>query len=197
MIFLDNASHNNFLLKEIAKSPNSVSISTFGIYLGITYDGSDTSNWGHKYICECREVADALESIKNVNILVGVSDYTSCKGKIRCLDCEATYSKSMIRILNHVSFFPKFNWKMSRNIHLKCFLFDFDDHSSCVSGGRNFTGSNWCDLTFPLSEDDCNIVKDHYRHYWDNAVEIDSDAIGHFIELQGISEDGFLRAGER
>ncbi len=197
MIIIENDDHNDFLLREIEKSPDSVFISTFGVYLGITYDGSDTSEWGHKYVCNSRAVADALKSIKDVKILVGLSNYISCKGKNRCLDCEAQYSKGLIRLMNHVEFFPEFSWRMMCDLHLKCFLFGFGGRFSGAAGGRNFTGSNWRDLTFSLSEDDCLTVREYVLKYWDSAMPVENVSIESFLFSQGISEEGFLRAGER
>ena len=182
--------HVNFLNKAVDNKPKAVFISSFGTYLGITYDGRDTTSWGEKYQLKIRSFMESIRSINNVKVLIGLANYTSCKGKLQCKDCEKTYARSLIRLMNHAELFPEFKWRMVNELHLKCTLFFYDDNIVGVSGGRNLTDSNWDDITFTLSSAEIKQLWAHISPIWNRSLDITDDNIRNILNDHEISEAG-------
>jgi hypothetical protein len=194
-MFLDNGMHSQFLLECVEEGPQNVLFSSYGLYAGITYDDRNTNDFGDQYVTDTMKILNALQDIaKNgskVRFLVGVSSYMSCKGKMPCADCEKKYVRSLIRLMNHVDRFPEINWKITTDLHMKAYLFFYKNKAKGVSGGRNFTDSNWSDVTFELSN---NQIKNLYRHVqeaWDVAKPATDDTIATIANDQGILEKSF------
>lgn len=191
-MLLSNADHNQFLVDRVAESPDKVFISTFGMYLGITYDGRDSTQWGDEFQLATRKLAESMRTISDVNVLVGVANYRSCKGKITCLDCEKQYVRTLLRHVNHAEMFPEFNWRMTTNLHLKSFMFYYpDDRVVGVTGGRNFTDSDWTDVTFVIGQDQISEIEKLAVPVWEEAYDITDTNVGKIFEEQEISQSGF------
>jgi hypothetical protein len=204
-MFLTADDHNQFLSDCVAKHPKRVFISTFGTYLGITYDGRDTTTWGEEYRLATRDLAESMRDLPDVNILVGVSNYRSCKNQITCLDCEKQYVRTLLRHVNHAELFPEFNWKMTTELHLKSMLFYYDvtpkhhEHeypdgltvAEGVTGGRNFTDSDWTDVSVVIGQEQITEIEKLAEPVWDEAYDITDTNAGKIFEEQKISERGF------
>lgn len=190
-MFLTSEEHNQFLAECVDKQPDRVFISTFGTYLGITYDGRDSTEWGEEYKLATRDLAEAMRSLSDVNILVGVANYRSCKNKITCLDCEKQYVRTLLRHVNHAEMFPEFNWKMTTELHLKSVIFQYGDDLIGVTGGRNFTDSSWTDVSIVIGEKQIRTIEELAKPVWDEAYDITDTNAGKIFEDQEISQRGF------
>jgi len=194
-LFLTSEAHNAFLKQSIDKKPAKVFISTFGIYLGILYYGRDVTSWGPNYSMHARDLAESMRQLPDVNILVGLQNYRSCKNKIPCRHCEMQYSKNLIRLVNHAEVFHEFNWKMTTSLHLKCAMFFYTKPQKAaaygVTGGRNFTDSDWEDATFTMSPGEIGEMWKHIKPTWEEAWDITSDNIEYILKDQEISKRGF------
>ncbi len=193
-MFINNADHYGFIKQCIKDKPEHVLISTFGIYAGVTYDGRDTTEWGSSYSLETREIIDVLKDIDTVRFLVGVSDYRSCRGKLRCKDCERTYAQSLLRLGFHAEKFPWIEWKISTELHLKCSLFFYDmdcssDKAKGIAGGRNFTNSSWADITFELTTEQIEQLHTHVAGLWDESLDATDENLGAIFEKQSLNID--------
>jgi len=190
-MFLDIKQHNKFLQKCVAKKPKRVFISTFGTYLGITYDGRDTTEWGDDYRLATRDIVESMRKLPDVNILVGVANYRSCGDRTACLDCEKKYVRTLLRHVNHAEFFPEFNWKMTTELHLKSAIFEYSSGVIGVTGGRNFTDSSWTDVSFVVGEADVAQIDKLAKPIWNEAYDITDTNAGKIFEEQKISQQGF------
>jgi len=190
-MFLQAADHNQFLVECVAKKPDRVFISTFGMYLGITYDGRDTTQWGPEYALATRDLAEKMRSLSDVNILVGIANYRSCKNKITCMDCEKQYVRTLLRHVNHAEMFPEFNWRMTTELHLKSFLFYYGEEKTGVTGGRNFTDSDWTDVSIVVGPEQIAKIEELAEPVWSEAYDITDTNAGKIFEEQEISKRGF------
>ena len=194
-MFIPNADHYGFINQCIDDDPKHTIISTFGIYAGITYDGRDTSEWGSSYSLETRDIINRLQKIDNVRFLIGVAEYRSCKsGRSNyCIDCEQQYIRTLLRLVFHAEKFPEFEWRITHNLHLKCCLFFYDQdcdpvQAKGVAGGRNFTNSDWADVTFELQPDQIKELHDYTHDLWEEALPATDDSINLILESQKISD---------
>lgn len=187
----DLAVHYSSLNRYLDEHPNKVTIASYGIYAGITFANEDTAEWGDKYQLATRSFINRLKSVNNVRILVGISEYRSCKNDNPCLDCEKQYVKSLIRLLNHAEKFDYCEWKMMYDLHLKCCVFENGDNIKGICGGRNLSDSSWNDVSIEMAADECVLVKSLVDRYWANAMVINNTELATVLENQGISELGF------
>lgn len=190
-ICLSSDVHYAWLNEYLDAKPRRVAITSYNIYAGITFANQDTADWGDKYQLHTRQVMDRLVSIEEVRILIGISDYKSCKHKRQCLDCEKQYVKSIIRILNHAEKFYKFDWRISTNMFLKAYLFEYDDKCRCITSGRNLSDSIMTDISIKLSEEESLHIKSHMDNMWAGSLLINNETIASILEQQNISEEGF------
>lgn len=194
-MFIQNSDHYKFLDDCIDANPDHVMISTFGIYAGLTYDGRDSTEWGDGYSLETRDLITKLQKLDNVRFLVGVANYSSCKNKLQCLDCEKQYVRSLFRLIFHVEKFPEFEWRITTELHLKCSLFFYDQDcnpklAKGVAGGRNFTNSSWPDVTFELNKAQISELHDYTSDIWTGSFPANDDSVTKILEHQQISEKG-------
>lgn len=177
----------NEMFKLIDNTPDRIFISTFGIYAGIP----DT---GYADIPKTREILDRIQSNNiKTSILVGYSDYFSCNGRSSiCTSCEIKYIKSMMRLMQHANHYTQFSWKMTTKLHLKCNIFIKDSVIKCITGGRNFTNSDWCDVSLLIdnSIDNTKILQ-QYINGNSKATMINEQNILTVLEEQGISKKSF------
>ncbi len=137
-MFLTNEEHIDYLKACIREEPKHAIIVTFGFYGGVTYDGRDTTTWGHQYKLGARDVLDSLVSVPDVRILIGRRHYRSCKDPESCYDCERQFARELFRLAAHADKFPSFSWRLTTELHLKCCLFFYP---GTVRGG-----SRWPEL---------------------------------------------------
>lgn len=196
-IFLSNEDHSRFLFDCVMDDPEHIFITSFGIYAGMTYDGRDTTQWGNDYRLATRDLLEAMKSVDTVQLLIGISNFDSCKGKFTpCIHCEQKYVKQLLRLLNHAELFPEFEWRLTTELHLKCTLFFYDidcspELAKGVAGGRNFTNSNWADVTCELAPEHIRELYDHTHELWDRSQHITEDSIAAVLQDQNISKSGF------
>lgn len=194
-MFIPNADHYDFLNKCVDAEPEHTLIATFGIYAGITYDGRDSTEWGSEWGLNTRNLITKLQELDNVQFLVGVTNYRSCKGKIPCIDCEKQYVRSLFRLVFHAEKFPEFEWRITTDLHLKCSLFFYDrdctpSKAKGVAGGRNFTDSSWADVTFELSAKQIEELHNYTAELWSESLSATDDSVSSIFEKQGISSKG-------
>ena len=175
----------------IDKKPNKIKILSYGIYGGITYTGDDTKEWGQYYHLHIRDILDRLVVVPNVEMIIGIAPYKSCKGKQQCVDCEKQYCKNLLRIISHAEYFDKLVWKLSSDLHMRANLFEYDNQSVCVVSGRNFTDSPWEDFSIKLIDGDCDEIKRYIDKLSSAAMTINEDILPTILEEQQISEQGF------
>ncbi len=190
-VLLTLEDHYKFLNSCVAESPETVSLCTFGLYAGILPNGQDNRG---KYPSQTREFLEAVRELNvPTKILVGLSDYKSCRGKTAdCTDCERKYVLDLVRLLNHAEAFPGFKWRISTGIQTRCAVFTYPegaDHTiRAATGGRNLTDSDWADVTVELDKMSSMRVSENFGHLWTGALILNSDRVGRFVESQGISE---------
>ena len=195
-MILEHANHSRFLFDRVAEDPERVLISSFGIYAGITYAGQDTTQWGEKYRLATRDLLETMRGIPDVRMLIGVAQYRGCKGEQYCKHCELQYAKGLLRLVYHAELFPEFQWRISTELHLKCAIFYYNiSHPEGkkliikgVAGGRNFTDSDWADVTFELTKVQSLELARHTTELWDLSPELTDNAISDILDSQNISD---------
>jgi len=187
-LLLEHDDHSRYLSDRVAEKPQKVLITSFGIYAGITYNGQDSTTWGDKYRLATRDLMEAMRTIPEVKILIGVAEYKSCKNKNYCIDCEKQYVKNLLRLVFHTELFPEFEWRVSTDLHLKCALFYYDDIIQGVAGGRNLTDSNWADITVVLDKKHAMELSQHSLNLWDKSSKLTDAAITDIFKSQHISD---------
>lgn len=188
--------HYAVLSKYIEDKPTSVSIVSYGLYAGITYTNQDTAAWGDHYKLITRDFIESLKSVGNVRMIIGISEYKSCKGRNICLECEKQYVKSLIRLLNHADAFASMQWKMTTQLHLNAYLFEYKDIIKCLIGSRNLSDSACPDISISLQGQYGSTVKPYIDLIWQNSIFINEENISNMIEEQGISSKGFKSVGD-
>lgn len=190
-IFITNEEHHGYITECLNLQPKQIVISTFGLYAGLLWDGRDTREWGQKYYSATREQLELMRKVKNVQILVGITDYYSCKlDKSQCIDCEVKFVRGLFRLAAHIDAFPEFQWRISNMLHLKCAMFFYDDKSQKgVAGGRNFTDSGWADVTFEMTKPQITTVTKTFIDLWRQSKVMHTDTISNLIEEYGISDE--------
>lgn len=197
-LILDHIEHYEHLVGLARLQPAIVRIATYGIWAGIMADGRDSREWNqNKFHSYVRDFLEVLRSVPRVQILVGVYGYSSCRGNLRCEDCEAKYVNGLIRLLNHVEKFDCFEWRLSCESHAKCSLFYYRDRSvRGVTGGRNMTDSDWADVSVDVDAAGCAKLTEHFGSIWKKSVVIDHDSVNAIIDKIGISLDDVGRLWE-
>lgn len=188
--------HITYLRDCVNRTPKHTIFASFGLYAGIDMYGRDIHSWGGEYTNATRELLESMRPLKDVKIIIGVTDYSSCKDNKYCKDCEVKYAKNLIRLLNHVEIFPEFKWKFSTSLHLKAYLFVYDKSVSGVAGGRNLTNSSWEDVSFTLSVEQFKVLYDRTIKVWGEARDLTSDSLGLHFKSQNISERSLEALGD-
>lgn len=186
--------HYNFIDDCIKASPKEVVISTFGIWAGFKFDGQSVSDNIMPYT---RTVLDKLRSVPKVRVLVSTSSYTSCRGFAPCMDCELKYFQSMLRLLSHVEAYNCFEWRHASDTHLKLMIFIYSNNvKAAVIGGRNFTNSQWADLTFGIGNiTRIDEIKSHFDEVWNNSPLITNSLIEKLLADNNISANSIKLMG--
>lgn len=181
-LLLDHQDHAKFLKACAARKPKSVSISSFGIWAGINWDGQDAKSWGPKYQSNTRDVLESLRQVGAVRVLIGIADFKSCKAPKRCQDCETQYCKQLMRLRNHSLAFPSFSWRATKCSHHKCAIFEFPSKSIAVTGGRNFTDSEWPDCSVVLGPEDTAALGTQFDKLFKDGQAVTDEFIGSVFE---------------
>lgn len=195
-ISLDIDEHFALLNNYLDYNPDRILISSYGIYAGITFANQDTAGWGDKYQLATRAFMDRLVSVSQVQILIGIADYRSCKANGQCLDCERQYVKSIIRLLNHAETFKHIQWRMATDLHIKGYIFEYGNKIKGISSGRNLSDSSWKDVSVQLTESECNLIKSYIIRVWGESLDINGNQIATVFANQKISEQGFNSVSE-
>lgn len=197
-LLIDPADHFKFMNECVESSPNKVHIASYGIWAGIMPDGRDTRDWNQKkYFSETRELLESLRSTAEVQLLIGLYEFKSCKGKQPCSDCEHKYMLDLFRLMNHVDKFPEFRWKVSSESHVKCCLFHYEDGTQRgVAGGRNLTDSSWADVSVELDKMSVLRLEGHFSDIWKTGCVPNAKWLDAIVKAQGISESTVKRIAE-
>lgn len=172
----------------VSKKPISVSIATYGIWAGLRADGSDMCEKGSQYRSKTRDLLDALQQTRDVRLLVSTSSYSSCRGYHVCYDCERRFVAQLFRLLSHVDKFSNYQWRMLHGCHLKCSLFTYVDDACGIAGGRNFTDSDWADLSLTLDVLGTYEILGHFNQLWTKATPITNQTISAVLSEERISQ---------
>lgn len=189
-VIFNHEQHIEWLMHRIGDKPVNVTIASYGVYAGITYTGDDSVKWGDGYHLYTRDFIDALRDAANVRMLIGVSDYKSCKGKHQCLHCEKQYIKMLLRLVNHADHFDKFKWKMTNRLYSKAYIFEYDDQLIGLSSGRNLSDSDHIDCSIVLSSTSCHVAMQYINDLWSQSDDISSATISDLLVSQNISDEG-------
>ena len=100
-MFIEFEDHISFLEELVIDQPKEVIIASFGLYAGITYKGHDTTEWGDKWQLRSRDLLESMQSVPSVKMLIGTQEYSSCRGKQKCIACEMRYARTQFRLISH------------------------------------------------------------------------------------------------
>lgn len=182
--------HHGWIRDHVARMPDRVLITSFGVWAGILVDGRDTQEWGSKFKLETAGILRSLEEAGiESNILVGVSDYRSCKKDGVCLDCERSFVSAQLRLLAHARAFGGLRWRFTSQLHIKTVLMVFGRELVGLVGGRNFTGSDWVDCSVVLDGAGARTLLKHNASLWGVSSVVDEESVVSFLKEQGISEE--------
>ena len=186
LIFKSVDEHYNYLEELIEQKPSVAVITSFGMYAGLTHEGVDLNKVGSKYRTRTKDFLDKLSTVPNVYVLIGLSPYKSCSGTIKCLHCQTSYVKSLLRLIVHCDTFPRFKWRMTENLHAKTFLFTYDadnkNRYEGVLGGRNLNDSNWIDYSFAAEGDIVKAVLKDMINTIQTCDRINNDNINKLLD---------------
>ncbi len=186
-LFIEDAEHTEFILKAIEDKPSVALISSFGVFGGILHDSRDSTTFKDSKENNSRKILDALGEIQSVYMMIGLTTYASCSGNY-CIDCEKKFVKNLLRVYAHAEFFNKLSWRMTSELHLKCYLFFYADGSKRgISGGRNLTGSNWDDLSLELDDDNIDKISNYYTKLYKKAMPVNNGSVERVLEQNNIS----------
>ena len=189
-MFITTENNYDELYKWLKEKPTHVQISTFGIYAGILDTGKDMHEIGGKYASQTHFFLDKLHEQENlrVHILVGVSQYRSCKdkGKTHCQDCYVTYGKQFSRLLKHAEKWPKIEWRFADELHLKCTIFSHGDEERVTNrrilgGGRNLTDSDWADISFELPSEMTPELQGYFNEQWQSGIKVTEENLTNYV----------------
>lgn len=193
-IFYTLDDHFKYLndLLVLPNKPQAAFISSFGLYAGISHTGQDTTLINEKYRSQTRDFLERLRGI-HTRIIIGVSEYKSCKGKyVPCYDCEKNYIYQVIRLLNHAELFGEFQWKVASQLHSKCTLLAYDENGNIklegVAGGRNLNDSGWADITFQLDHVSAVSLYKYMAKLYQSSMDLTEKNVKVILKDQGISE---------
>lgn len=177
-MLIDYDQYLDYLNSCLDPTPLEARIASFGFFAAINYDGQDMEKWGEKYKSRLRPFLTELEKCPTVKMLIGVHEYESCKGRNEaCTSCEIKYVKALFRLLSHSEHFEHFEWRLSRALHLKFALFRSTAGLKGVAGGRNFTGSEWADVSIPLESFQITQMTGQFDLVWRDAKPVNNETI--------------------
>jgi hypothetical protein len=152
-MYLDVHEFWKAILQEVVDpETETVLISSYGLYAGISDTGENTAlryNFNRPH----QMILDQSNAGKRIIMLISESDPMECVQG--CQHCKEKTEKRDDRLQAHVAHWPNISWHLTRDHHLKAILIKKSDGRVVgFSGGRNFTTSEWTDVSFRLSEED-------------------------------------------
>lgn len=130
--------------KMIDEKPDFIYISTFGMYLGISIDDQGNPvDWHEKYPKPLRSCIERIiENNIPCKIITGETVKDLCCDD--CPHCIKINERFMDRLEAHVEKFDSIDFRIKTEYHMKMML----SNKSYILGGRNFSESNYKDLSF-------------------------------------------------
>tara|TARA_Y100000034_G_scaffold122952_1_gene169084 strand:+ start:328 stop:846 length:519 start_codon:yes stop_codon:yes gene_type:complete len=156
-MYLDVNEYWKEVLREV-RDPETASVlfSSYGIYAGISHTGDNTAKM-YGFTQTHQKILDESNNGKKIIFLLSESDPVICKPD--CPDCIAASKKRDDRMMAHTATWPEVSWNLTRDHHLKAVIIRKKDGTlTGFSGGRNFTTSEWRDVSFRLTEDDAKTL---------------------------------------
>lgn len=154
----------NFVLK-YAQQTKTIRIATFGFYAGL-----DKQGWFNNYV---RKVLDCRVPI--FDLLIGLIPANECTPG--CPECVERNKISFQRLLLHVGKARDeygINVKVTSQFHAKLVVMD----KIAITGGRNFTGSGWTDLSFVHTDKhEVKQMRNVFRTLWEESPSIQMTTI--------------------
>ena len=135
-----------------AEQTDTIVISSYGLYAGISDTGENTAaRYGFNNLQQ--KILDLSNADKKIVFLLSESDPIECCPA--CPHCKAKNDKRDNRTLAHLAHWPKVTWRMTTNSHLKSVLIKKKNGTIVgYTGGRNFSGSDWDDISLRLDYED-------------------------------------------
>ncbi len=128
----------------------SMIISSYGMYAGISDTGENTAE---RYNFD-KTIQQILDVSKHKKVVFLLSDTEAQPCMPGCVHCIAKNQKKTRRNEAHINHWPNVSWFITQDHHLKTILFKKKDGTVLgFSGGRNFSNSDWEDVSFELPED--------------------------------------------
>ncbi len=184
-LLLSSEAYFDYLHGSLVHKPTKIVIVSHGFNAGIAYDGRDTNPGKSK----ARNLLEAVREVKDVQILIGLHPYQSCKGNNYCKDCERRYVLELIKYLEHQAKYPEYKWKVALETNLKCVLFIYTSGAaSGVVGSRNFNDSEWPDVSTTLDQAAAISLGQHVQTIWTQAKDLIDNEVERIFKEQGISE---------
>lgn len=171
--------------------PKTITIASYGFFVGIMPDGRDLITW-QKFKSRARNFLELIinsNSNIEINILVGLYSYKSCRKDKLCVDCEKQYLSDLIRHVTHAEKFPQCNWRVSDSSHIKCVIMENSDNLHVVTGSRNFSDSDWTDVSLDVNAAaDAVKIRDFIYDEWNNAKILNNDSVAYYLSKNNISQ---------
>ena len=135
-----------------AEQTDTIVISSYGLYAGISDTGENTAaRYGFNNLQQ--KILDLSNADKKIVFLLSESDPIECCPA--CPHCKAKNDKRDNRTLAYLAHWPKVTWRMTTNSHLKSVLIKKKNGTIVgYTGGRNFSGSDWDDISLRLDYED-------------------------------------------
>tara|TARA_R110000803_G_scaffold92457_2_gene159947 strand:- start:56 stop:580 length:525 start_codon:yes stop_codon:yes gene_type:complete len=156
-MIIDSDKYWKTILREArAEDTETIMISTYGMYAGISETGENTAA-KYNFDRDQQHILDLSNAGKKVIFLLSESDPIICTPD--CEHCIAKAKKRDARNNAHFDAWPNVSWFLTQSHHLKAFLVKKKDGRVLgYTGGRNFSSSSWRDVSVELSEDDATAL---------------------------------------
>lgn len=170
MIITKVEDFNVAFFKILGMMPKKVKILTYGLYAGILDNGKDINSWkqtGTKLILD-----EIKEFNINCEIIVGIPEYISCKERIDCDDCIIKHNKLVERIKKTAELYSSIKWHFVDRMHIKGYIFEFEDKDIALLGSRNFSDSGYEEAIIKIKPADASHLKEMFKDTRDRAVSL-------------------------
>jgi hypothetical protein len=69
------------------------------------------------------------------------------------------------------------------NLHVKCSIFNYSDPTKnrILGGGRNFTDSDWADISFALPKEIITPIQNYFTEQWEKALPITEENLTNYV----------------
>lgn len=160
MLYFDHEKFWQDVLFEIQKTDTDmVLVSSYGLYAGISDTGVNTDQKYH-FDSVLQKILNESLNVRKFVFLLSESEFFECTPN--CPHCKEKQEKKENRSFAHARHWPKISWHMTVGHHLKAVIVVKKDKSLVAwTGGRNFTSSNWQDLSLRLNDEDAQELLRH------------------------------------